>query len=205
MSKARIFAGTIAFGSIWGLLECLLGPHIPGTVMTGLMALGLMAASRLIYHQKGMQLGMALIAAALRAVNPLGGCLVCAVVAIASEGAIFELVWFVFSLDTEKMGKLNTRISVGVITAYSCYALGYILTQIITPLISSVSLKLGDVALLIPVALSRGMLAASIGGVFFPVLLLVKQIRLSTAINKAYYPSVSLFTAACWFIAVVLV
>lgn len=205
MSKARIFTGTVVFGSVWGLLECLLGPHIPGTAMAGLIALGLMAVSRLIYHQKGMQLGMALVAAALRAVNPLGGCLVCAVVAIASEGAIFELVWFAFSLDIKKMAKLNTKISVGVITAYGCYTLGYILTQIITPLIAPVSLKLKDVVLLIPIALSRGMLAASIGGVAFPVLLLVKQIHISTVINKAYYPAVSLVTAICWFTAVVLI
>ena len=37
------------------------------------------------------------------------------------------------------------------------------------------------------------------------VLLLVKQIRLSTVINKAYYLAVSLVTATRWFIAVVLI
>ena len=68
MSKTKILLGVVVFGSIWGLLECVLGGYVSGAVLTGIVALGLMAATRLVYNQRGMQLEMGLIAAALRAV-----------------------------------------------------------------------------------------------------------------------------------------
>ena len=100
MEKTKLFFGIIVFGSIWGFLECIVGPGLSdlgfpsGSIMTSVFAVGLMMASRLLYKQRGMQLGMGLVAGALRLFNPLGGCVVCSAIAIAAEGLIFEIIFY---------------------------------------------------------------------------------------------------------------
>lgn len=205
MSKTKMLLGVIVFGSIWGLLECVLGGYLSGAVLTGVVALGLMAATRLVYNQKGMQLGMGLVAAALRAVNPLGGCVVCSVIAIALEGAIFELVWFAFSSDIEKAESLSIMISAGIVTAYVCYTLAYVITQIVTPLFFlSANLQFANLAVFIPTILSKGVIAGLIGGVVFPAVVLVKQIEISSIRSRWYYSLGTAGAAACWIIVIAL-
>lgn len=205
MSKTKILLGVIVFGSIWGLSECVLGGYVSGAVLTGMVALGLMAATRLVYNQKGMQLGMGLVAAALRAVNPLGGSVVCSVIAIAVEGAIFELVWFAFSSDMEKAESISIMVSAGIITAYACYTLAYVMSQIVTPLFfSAANLQFGNLAVFIPTILSKGVIAGLIGGVVFPAVVLVKQIEISSIRSRWYYSLGSIAAAACWIIVIAL-
>jgi len=205
MSKTKILLGIVVFGSIWGLLECVLGGYLSGAVLTGVVALGLMAATRLVYNQKGMQLGIGLVAASLRAVNPLGGCVVCSVIAIALEGAIFELVWFAFSSDIEKAESLSIMISAGIVTAYACYTVAYVMSQMVTPLLfSAANLQVGNLAVFIPTILSKGVMAGLIGGVVFPAVVSVKQIEIFSIKSRWYYSLGSIATAACWIIVIAL-
>jgi hypothetical protein len=205
MNKIKIILGVVVFGSIWGLLECVLGSHLPGSVLTGGVALGLMTATRFIYNQKGMQAGMALVAAALMAFNPLGGCVICSVIAVAAEGAVFELVWFTFSSDIEKTESISIKICAGIVTAYACYTLAYVMSQIVTPLFfSDAKLRLGDLAVLIPNILSKGLVAGLIGGVVFPVVALVRKISVSFLRSRRYYPLCSIVAATCWIVVIIL-
>jgi len=203
MNKTKLFLGIVIFGSVWGLLECLLGSYLSGRVMTGVVALGLMTATRFIYNQKGMQVGMALVAAALLSVNPLGGCIICSVIAIVVEGAVFELVWFAFSPDIEKAGSIGIKVCAGIVTAYACYAFAYFMGQIVTPLLfSNAELQFGDLAVFIPNILSKGFVAGLIGGVVFPVAALVKQIRVSFLRSRQYYSVGSIASVTCWIVAI---
>ena len=99
MKKMKLFVGIIVLGSVWGFAECIIGPSLDnaglpsGALMTGVFAIGLMMMSRMLYKQRGMQVGMGLVAGALRLFNPFGGCVICSAIAIASEGLLFELIW----------------------------------------------------------------------------------------------------------------
>jgi len=195
--------GVLVFGSVWGLLECLLGSYLPGRVMTGVVALGLMTATRFIYNQKGMQVGMALIAAALLSVNPLGGCIICSVIAIVVEGAVFELVWLVFSPDIEKAGSIGIKVCAGIVTAYACYAFAYFMGQTVTPLLFlNAKLQFGNLAVFVPNILSRGLVAGLIGGVVFPAAASVKQIGVSFLRSRQYYSVGSIASATCWIVVI---
>lgn len=205
MNKTKIFLGVVVFGSIWGLLECVLGSYLSGRVLTGVVALGLMAATRFIYNQKGMQAGMGLVAAALMAVNPLGECVICSVIAIIIEGAVFELVWFAFSSDIEKAESMSIKVCAGIVIAYTCYTLAYVMGQIVTPLFfSDAKLQFGSLAVFIPTILSKGLVAGLIGGVVFPAVASVKQIGVSFLRSRQYYSLGSIAAAACWIVAIIL-
>jgi len=62
MKKAKLFAGILVFGSLWGFAECIIGSALrtmdlpAGAIMTGIFAFGLMLLSRLLFKTKGMQL-----------------------------------------------------------------------------------------------------------------------------------------------------
>ena len=59
-----------------------------GALMTSVFAIGLMMVSRMLFKRRGMQIGMGLVAGALRLFNPFGGCVVCSAIAIAAEGLL---------------------------------------------------------------------------------------------------------------------
>ena len=105
MEKMKLLAGILVFGSLWGFSECIVGSvlrdaNLPaGAIMTAVFAVGFMTMSRMLYRQRGMQLGMGLVAGTLRLFNPFGGCFICSAIAIMAEGMIFELVWCRLSLD----------------------------------------------------------------------------------------------------------
>ncbi|HHH83983.1 MAG TPA: hypothetical protein ENL29_00760, partial [Thermoplasmatales archaeon] len=136
MKGMRILAGIVLFGSLWGLMECGLGDYLhnqgiwAGAIMTGFVGFGLMAISRKIYGIRGMQLGMGLIAGLLKYIHPVGGCMLCSAIAIAFEGAIFEMIWYSPKLSMDKMSAIM-KISMGVISGYVIYSTGYIITQIL--------------------------------------------------------------------------
>lgn len=204
MNKLKIIAGIILFGSLWGFSECIIGSYFhevglpAGAIMTGIFAVGFMLITRLFYRQKGMQLGMALVAGALRLFNPFGGCYICAAIAIMAEGALFELVWYKITLNLEELKKPIMSASMGIITAYIVFVGGYIITQILTPLFSSAGFYLENLINFLPQILSRGLLAAILGGITVPTAMLLKNIDITRVRDKIYYPTAASISILCW-------
>jgi hypothetical protein len=204
MNRLKIVAGIILFGSLWGFSECIIGSYFhevgltAGAIMTGIFAVGFMMITRLFYRQKGMQLGMALVAGALRLFNPFGGCYICAAIAIMAEGALFELVWYKITLNLEELKKPIMSASMGIITAYVVFVGGYIITQILTPLFSSAGFYLENLINFLPQILSRGLLAAILGGITVPTAMLLKNIDITRVRDKIYYPTAATISILCW-------
>ena len=204
MNKMKILAGLIVFGSLWGFSECIIGSYLheinlpAGAMMAGIFAVGLMFMSRLLYKQKGMQLGMALVAGILRLFNPFGGCYICAAIAIMAEGALFELIWYKMELDLKELKKPIMSASMGIITAYSVFVGGYIVTQILTPVFSSAGFYLENLMAFLPQILSRGLLAAILGGSVVPTAMLLRNIDITRVKDIRYYPTTAIISALCW-------
>lgn len=209
MDKIRLVTGMILFGSIWGFSECIIGSYIheinlpAGAIMTGIFAVGFMIISRLFYKQRGMQLGMGVVAGLLRLFNPFGGCFICASIAIMAEGFLFELIWYRISIDFIEEGKPINAISMGIITANIIFVGGYIVTQILTPIFSSVGFYLENLIVFLPQIFSQGLLAAVLGGVVIPVALLVKNIDIMGIRNRVYYPTAAVISAICWGVVII--
>jgi hypothetical protein len=201
MDKMRLFAGILVFGSLWGFSECILGSTLneaglpAGAIMTGLFAVMLLVTSRLFYRKPGMQLGMGLVAGTLRIFNPFVGCHLCSALAIMAEGAIFELIWY--KIDLDELKTLTVQSSMGILTAYLVYTGGYILTQILTPVISGPGFYLENLIVLMPNILADGILPALIGGAVLPATLLVKKIDISIK-DRFYYPTTIGLSMFCW-------
>lgn len=205
----KLFLGIIVFGSIWGFLECIVGPALgdlgfsSGSIMTSVFAIGLMMASRLLYKQRGMQLGMGLVAGALRLFNPLGGCVVCSAIAIAAEGLIFEMIFYRVTMDFKFLKTNMLKASMGIISAYLVYVGGYVVTQVLTPLVSSSGFYIENLVSFMPQILSRGLLAAIIGGFTVPVVFLLKTVDVSSVKDKFYYPTMASVSFLCWVVVIV--
>jgi hypothetical protein len=208
MEKMKLFAGIIVFGSLWGFTECIIGPALDetglpyGALMTGVFAIGLMMMSRILFRQRGMQMGMGLVAGTLRMFNPFGGCVICSAIAIAAEGLIFELIWYGLSLDFKDLKTHTMKISMGVISAYSCYVGGYITTQVLTPIVSSAGFYIGNLIVFIPQILSRGLLAAFTGGIIVPLVFILKDIDINSVKDRLYYPVAAAVSLLCWIVVI---
>ena len=208
MDKRRLLAGIILFGSLWGFSECIIGSSLrdaalpAGAIMTGVFAVGLMTATRILYKQPGMQLGMGLVAGGLRLFNPFVGCFICSAIAIMAEGAFFELIWYYISRDVSELRKPTFSISMGIISAYTLYVGGFIVTQILTPLFSSAGFYLENLLMFLPQILSRGLLAALIGGAVVPTVLLLKNIDVTLIADKKYYTTSASIAALCWIVVI---
>lgn len=208
MYKLRLFAGIIVFGSLWGFSECIIGPALgniglpSGAIMTGFFAIGLMLMSRMLYKQRGMQLGMGIVAGTLRYFNPFGGCVICSAIAIMAEGIIFELIWYKMSLDLNELKTNSLKLSMGIISAYCCFVGGYIVTQILTPLVSSAGFYIGNLVVFMPQILSRGLIAALIGGATVPSIMLLKNIEITNIRDKIYYPITAVISILCWIVVI---
>jgi len=210
MEKMKLIAGILVFGSLWGFSECIIGSALhdaglpAGAIMTGLFAVVLMMMSRMLYKQRGMQIGMGLVAGALRLFSPFGGNVgyfICSAIAIMAEGMIFELIWYNISLDLNELKPFKISSSMGIITAYCCYVGGYIVTQILTPVLSSAGFHIVNLIVFIPQMLATGLLAALIGGVVVPVTLLLKKLDI-TIKDRLYYPTTIGVSILCWFIVI---
>ncbi len=204
MNKWKLVTGIILFGSLWGFSEVILGgilrdADLPaGAIMAGIFAIGLMLITRILYRQRGMQFGMALVAGTLRLFNPFAGCFICSAFAIMAEGLLFEFIWHKMSLDYRDIRTPSAQISMGIISGYLIYVGGFITTQILTPLISSAGFYLENLLLFIPQILSRGLLAALFGGITIPTILLIKSYDISLVRDKLYYPTAITVTLLCW-------
>ena len=209
MEKKKLFAGILVFGSLWGLSECVIGSilrnaNLPaGAIMTGIFAFGLMAASRMFYKIRGMQLGMGLVAGVLRLFNPFGGCFLCSAIAIMAEGLLFEIIWYGVHLEQNEIKSLPNEISLGVVTSYGIYVIGYIITQILTPVFSSAGFFFNNLLGFIPQILASGLLAAVIGGVMAPIIFSLRNVEILKVKNRVYYPLTLVVSAICWVIVAV--
>jgi hypothetical protein len=157
--------------------------------------------SRLIYHQRGMQLGIGLVAGALRLFNPFGGCFICSAIAIMAEGMLFELVWYTISFDLKELQTLTFQGSLGIVTSYILYVGGYIITQILTPVFSTAGFYLENLIVFIPQILASGLLAALLGAVTIPAVAQLKHLKL-TVTDRLYYPVTVGVSAACWILVI---
>jgi len=209
MEKMKLFAGIIVFGSIWGFTECIIGPTLDdaglpsGVLMTSIFAVGLMTMSRMLYRQRGMQLGMGLVAGTLRLFNPFGSCVICSGIAIMAEGILFEIIWYGISLDLKDLQTHMMKISMGIISAYCCYIGGYIITQVLTPLLSSAGFHISNLIAFVPQILSSGLLAALIGGITVPFILIFKNMDINSVKDRVYYPTTAAVSILCWTIIIV--
>jgi len=191
----KLIAGMIVFGSIWGFLECSLGDWLHQYNMSALMvvaAVFLMAVTRRMFAQPGMQMGMALIAAILRHFNPIGGaCLVCASIAIVVQGLAFELIW---AIPWHKYQSMTMKASMGVVSFYTIAAVSYLATQIFTPLLTATP-HLSDLAGVMPKIFAHAFIAGLAGAVALPVAHTEITIHLN---DRFYYPVAAAVTAVCW-------
>jgi hypothetical protein len=208
MNKIKIIAGMLLFGSLWGFSECIIGPALTelglpsGILMTSIFGIGFLLTSRLLFQQRGMQVGIGIIAGLLRLFNPFGGCIICSSIAIAAEGALFELIWFSYTANIKETKSIITKIGLGIISSYICYVGGYIVTQILTPIVSTSGFYLNDLLPFIPQILAKGLLAALIGGATVPAIFILKDINISSVKDKVYYPTTAVVSALCWFIVI---
>ena len=169
--------------------------------MTGFFVLTFLVLSRMFYRQPGMQMGMGLVAGTLRLFNPFGGCHLCSALAIMAEGAIFELIWHKFSYDFNEFRTTTLQSSMGILTAYLLYVSGYIVTQVLTPIVSGVGFHIENLVVFMPRILSSGLLAALIGAVMLPIILQAKKLDLKIK-DKLYYPTALGISAICWIIVI---
>jgi len=204
-SNLRIFALIIFFGSLWGFSEIFIGSFLAdqdlpyGIIMTGFFAMIFLTMSRLIYNQRGMQFGIGLTAGALKFFNPFVGCNVCSAIAIMAEGLIFELIWNYFiKYDFSKLESIKLRISFGIFASYAIYVLGYVITQILTPIIYS-SFYVENLISLIPQILSKGLLAGFLGIISISLIFSISNIKISLK-NIIYYPTIIGVSSICWII-----
>ncbi len=207
MEKMKLFAGIIVFGSLWGFSECIIGSSLrdanlpAGAIMSGVFAIVFMTMSRMLFRQRGMQLGMGLVAGALRLLNPFGGCFICSAIAIMAEGLIFEILWYKISLDLNELRLPKLSVSMGITSAYLIYVGGYIVTQILTPVFSSAGFYLENLLVFIPQILATGLLAAIIGGITVPAVLATKKLDIAIR-DRLYYPATIGISLVCWFVVI---
>ena len=185
MKRMKLFIGILVFGSLWGFSEVIIGSALQdaglstGAIMTGFFVITFLVFSRMIYRQPGMQFGMGLVAGTLRLFNPFVGCHLCSAIAIMAEGAIFEIIWYKISFDFSKLKTVIMQSSMGIISAYTIYIGGYIVTQVITPMASGATFYLENLIVFLPRIFSSGLIAAIIGGFVLPAILLTRKIDIN--------------------------
>jgi len=219
MDRNRLLAGMLVFGSLWGMLECVLGSlKMPdgleafpmGAVLGGLFGLGLMSYTRRIYGTMWMQLGMGIVAGFLRFWAPIGTCVVCSALAIVAESLVFELIFnrpilSIRSFAAEGSGgqsrtALKTLVPLGLIVGYAIYVTGYAFTQIFTPIVTGSGFVLSDFASVVPLIAGRGFFAALCGAVALPAAVLIQQLDIDVAkvAVAKYYGGAVAASAICW-------
>lgn len=203
----KLAAGILALGSLWGVSEILLGSILrdadlpAGALLTSVVALGLLVFGRMQYQQRGLALGMGLVAGTLRLVNPFGGCFLCSALAIMAEGALFELLLVGLSSDLRELkSSLVMQSCLGIVSAYALYVGGYIITQTLTPVLSSAGFSPADLVAVLPQIFASGLLAAVVGAVTAPAVFALRKAHL-TLRSSLYYPVTVGTAATSWCLA----
>ena len=218
MKKWKILLGILAFGSLWGLVECVLGSfdfggllkNVPmGALLGGFFGLGLMTYTRKLYGVLWMQLGMGIVAATLRFWSPVGTCVICSALAIAFEALVFE---FLFSWKATNPVKNSVKfdltlamlIPMGIVAGYLIYISGYFFTQIMTPILTEGSVVASDIGNVAPLILGRGFFAAMFGGISLPLALKlnIPSIDIYKITSKPYYAATISISVFCWAIVI---
>ena len=201
--KIKYLAGILVFGSLWGFSECIIGPQLSnigissGAIMTGFFAMIFLTMSRLIFKRKGMQLGMGLVAGSMRYFNPFGGCQVCSAISIAAEGLVLELIFdYLINVDLNQIKSLTSKVALGVFSAYSVFVIGYIITQILTPL-SYGLFYIENLISFIPTILAEGLIVALFGALVFPLTIEIYKLDMKIP-DKLYYPTTVGISLFCW-------
>lgn len=220
--KILLIAGIVLFGSIWGMLESVLGSvrlegtfsFLPmGAILGGFFGLGIMSFSRRLYGIMWMQLGIAMVAGLVRFWAPIGTCVICSSLAIVAEGVVFELIFNrpAFNITRTSASPLMDVRSLaitGVVAAYAIYVTGYMFTQFFTPIVAPPhAFSLSNFVSVLPLILGRGFFAALLGGFALPLAVTVRQLHIdvSTVRKQLYYPITACVSAMCWVLAIVLV
>jgi len=210
MDKYRILAGIILFGSLWGMLECMLGElgidWFPmGAFLGGFIGLGLMMLTRRLYGAMWMQLGMAIVAGALRFWAPVGTCVICSALAIMAEGMIFELIFNRPTFNIHGTSQLDLRSTktlalIGIIAGFTIYVTGYMFTQIMTPLLTEGVFVPANFLNNIPIMVGAGFFAAVFGAISLPLAVKSKQLNIDvTGIKQRnYYAAAASVSTFCW-------
>jgi len=210
MNRYRMLMGIVVFGTVWGLLECLIGgvpqgsgamAHFPtGAFLAGFVGVGLMAGTRRIFGVPGMQLGMALVAGLLRFFAPIGTVVICSALAIAAEGIVFEIILLAPALNLSKLRRPLPLMSLGVIIGYSVYVTGYIFTHVTTPLVTGEAFVAADLMSVLPLGLGRGFFAAVAAGIAMPIVVLSRSLHIDVerVAREHYYPISTIVTVFCW-------
>jgi hypothetical protein len=214
MDKYKVLAGVILFGSLWGMLECILSevspPWFPGAAfLGGFVGLGLMMFTRRIYGAMWMQLGMAIVAGLVRFWSPvIGTCVICSALAIIAEGLIFELIFNrpVFNIHGSgplDLKKARTLASLGIISGFTIFTVGFIMTQIMTPIVTGGIFSPVNLISNMPTYVGTGFFAAVFGGVAVPVAVLTKRLHLDLERIRVarYYGAAAGISAFCWALA----
>ena len=100
------------------------------------------------------------------------------------------------------ISRSQNKISLGIVTSYGIYVLGYVITQVLTPVLSSAGFFFENLVGIIPQILASGLLAALIGGVMAPVLFFLRDVDISRLRNQVYYPAAIGISALCWIVVV---
>jgi hypothetical protein len=206
--QMKLFTGMIVFGSLWGFSESIIGPQLAeaglpdGLIMAGFFAMMFLVISRMYYQQKGMQIGMGLVAGTLRMFNPFGGCHLCSAIAIMAEGILFEIIWnTTTTISLDNIQRLQSKVSLGILTAYVVFSGGYIVTQILTPLVSVGSIQVGNLLMFLPQILARALPVALLGGITVPLALETRRAHLELK-DSLYYPTTLGISILCWIIII---
>jgi len=203
MDKKKLFIGILVFGSLWGFFEVIIGSLIAdagypaGAYMTGFFAIPMLILSRMIFRQPGMQLGMGLVAGSLRLFNPLMGCHICSAIAIMAEGAIFEIIFYGISTDFREFKNLTMQSSIGIFSAYVLFVSGYIITQVLTPIVGGSGFFIENLIVILPKILAAGVLPALIAAVTIPIVISTKKLDISIK-DRIYYPAGIVVSIFCW-------
>ena len=207
-------AGIILLGSIWGLLECTLGGvkwgvsglYVSmGAVMAGFFGIGFMLLARRLFRFTGSMLLVALVASIMRLIAPVGVCVLCSAIAIAVEGAVFEMILSRRSIHTHLSGgKVLPMISLGVVSGFAIFVTGYLLTQILTPLVTGGPLVMGNVIGIIPLMVGRSFYAAVLGGISVPLIASLPNphIYLNKVNRGAYLTATTALSVLSWVLVI---
>jgi len=103
--------------------------------------------------------------------------------------------------DFNELKTMTIQASLGIITSYVIFVGGYIITQILTPVVSGTGFYLENLIAILPNILSSGLLPAIIGGAVLPVTILSKKADF-TIKDRFYYPTTIGVSILCWFIVI---
>lgn len=208
MDNYRVLAGILLFGSLWGMLECMMGEISPdwfpmGAFLGGFVGLGLMILTRRLYGTMWMQFGMAIVAGALRFWAPVGTCVVCSALAIMMEGMAFELIFNrpVFDVNSSpNMRDGKTLAFLGIISGFVIFTVGFMFTQVMTPVLTGAIFSTANFANNLPNMVGSGFFAAVFGGISVPVAVLARQLQLDVGRvrRETYYAAAGAVSVFCW-------